>query len=88
MGLPDCQAQGVTREDALSNVQKALSARLESAEVVTIPLESSSLPKLARLFKDDPQWEEFQAAIASYGQEVDAELEAEYLQSDQASSVG
>ncbi|MCY7323205.1 MAG: type II toxin-antitoxin system HicB family antitoxin [Phormidesmis sp. CAN_BIN36] len=87
LGLPDCQAQGATREDALSNVQKLLSARLESAEVVTIPLDSLSLPKLAGLFKDDPQWDEFQAAMASYRQEVDAELEAEYLQSDQASSV-
>ena len=47
LGLPDCQAQGATREDALSNVRKALNTRLESAEVVMIPLDSSSVPKLA-----------------------------------------
>lgn len=75
LGLPDCQAQGATREDALSNVRKALNTRLESAEVVMIPLDSSSVPKLAGLFKDDPQWDEFQAAMASYRQEVDAELD-------------
>ncbi|WP_302883463.1 hypothetical protein [Kovacikia minuta] len=38
---------------------------------------------MAGLFQDDPQWDDFQAAIASYRREVDAELDAEYRQLDQ-----
>jgi predicted RNase H-like HicB family nuclease len=82
LGLSGCRAQGATREDALANVQTALRSRLESAEIVSIQLESPALSKLAGIFKDDPQWDEFQAAMDSYRQQLDAELEAEYLQLD------
>jgi hypothetical protein len=34
---------------------------------------------LASIFEDDPQWDEFQAAMNSYRQQLDAELEAERL---------
>ncbi len=86
LGLPDCQAQGATREDALTNVQDELKARLESAEIVTIALDPPTLPKFAGIFKDDPQWDEFQAAIAADRKTTDAELEAEYLLLDQGGS--
>jgi hypothetical protein len=39
---------------------------------------------LAGIFQDDPQWDESQTAIATYRQEEDAKLEAEYEQMDQA----
>lgn len=84
LGLPDCQASGTTREEALVNVQAALRDRLQSAEIITIPHHSSALPDLAGIFKDDPQWDEFQAAMESYRQIADAELAAEY---DQLNSV-
>lgn len=87
LGLPDCQAQGATREDALANVQTALKSRLESAEIVTVPLEPPTLSQLTGIFKDDPQWDEFQDAMASYRQRIDAELEAEYLQLDRGNSA-
>jgi predicted RNase H-like HicB family nuclease len=80
LGLPGCQAEGATREAALAKVQMVLQERLVTAEIVTIPLSSQALPKLAGIFKDDPQWDDFQAAVASYRQEMDAELEAEYRQ--------
>jgi predicted RNase H-like HicB family nuclease len=83
LGLPDCQARGATREDALSNVQDELKARLKSAEIVKISLDSPTRSKLAGIFKDDPQWDEFQAAIAANRKIADAELEAEYLRLDQ-----
>jgi predicted RNase H-like HicB family nuclease len=75
LGLPDCQAIGHTREEALANIQSALNDRLQSAEIITIPHHSSAL---TGLFKDDPQWDEFQAAIVQYRQTTDAELAAEY----------
>jgi predicted RNase H-like HicB family nuclease len=87
LGLPDCQAQGETREVAIANVQQALRSRLESAEIITVPLDSMPMSRLAGIFKNDPQWDEFQAEIAAYRQEVDAELEAEYQQMDQGSSA-
>jgi predicted RNase H-like HicB family nuclease len=82
LGLPDCQAQGATREDALANVQTVLRSRLASAEIVTVPFESTALTQLTGIFKDDPQWDEFQAAMASYRKQQDEELEAEYLQTE------
>jgi predicted RNase H-like HicB family nuclease len=87
LGLPDCQAQGITREAALANVQKMLADRLESAEIITLPLNSVAPPKLAGIFKDDPQWDEFQAAMATYRQGIDAELAAEYAQLDKSDRI-
>ncbi|MBD1854106.1 MULTISPECIES: type II toxin-antitoxin system HicB family antitoxin [Leptolyngbya] len=84
LGLPDCHAEGVTREDALAKIQEVLRVRLASAEIVTLPLSSPALTKLTGIFKDDPQWDEFQAAMASYRQEMDSELEAEYRQLDKS----
>ncbi len=40
----------------------------------------------AGMFADDPQWDDFTAAIAIYREELDAELEAEYQESDIAES--
>ena len=39
---------------------------------------------MAGSFKDDLSWDEFQAVIEGYRQELDAELEAEYRQMDEA----
>ncbi|MCU0567345.1 MAG: hypothetical protein MUF49_12190 [Oculatellaceae cyanobacterium Prado106] len=87
LGLSDCQAHGQTREDALTKLQAALQERLKSAKIITLPLHSQSASQFAGIFNDDPQWDEFQAEIASYRKEADAELAAEYLQSDQGSSA-
>ncbi|MCU0552405.1 MAG: hypothetical protein MUC48_23995 [Leptolyngbya sp. Prado105] len=78
LGLSDCQALGATREEAIANVQVALNDRLQSAEIITIPHPTSPLSTLTGIFKDDPQWDEFQAAMAAYRQELDAELAAKY----------
>lgn len=50
-----------------------------SVEIVSIQLEPSGQSQLASIFKNDPQWDEFQAAMNSYRQQLDAELEAEHL---------
>jgi predicted RNase H-like HicB family nuclease len=75
LGLPNCHAEGATREAALANVQRLLAKRLARAELVSIdfPTENSELP-MAGIFEHDPQWDEFQAAIADYRHELDAEL--------------
>ena len=40
--------------------------------------------QMAGSFKDDLSWDEFQAVIEGYRQELDAELAAEYRQMDEA----
>ena len=40
--------------------------------------------QMAGIFKDDLSWDEFQAVVAGYRQELDAELAAESRQMDEA----
>jgi predicted RNase H-like HicB family nuclease len=85
LGLPECYGQGATREAALANAKQLLAERLSAAEIVAIDLPPKlTAQQMAGNFKDDPSWDEFQAAIAEYRQELDAELEAEYRQMDEA----
>jgi predicted RNase H-like HicB family nuclease len=84
LGLPECHAQGATRDDALTNAKAVLTDRLATAELVSIELPPpSAARKMAGNFKDDPQWDEFQAAIIADRQVLDAELAEEYRQIDQ-----
>jgi predicted RNase H-like HicB family nuclease len=85
LGMPECYGQGATREAALANAKQLLAERLSVAEIVAIELPPKSTARqMAGNFKDDPQWDEFQGAIAEYRRELDAELEAEYRQTDEA----
>jgi predicted RNase H-like HicB family nuclease len=85
LGLPDCHAHGITREDALTNAKQALTHRLSTAELISVEIPTiSTAQQLAGRFIDDPQWDEFQAAIGDYRQSLDAELEEEYRQMDEA----
>jgi predicted RNase H-like HicB family nuclease len=78
LGLPECYAQGATRDAALTNAKAVLTERLATAELVSIDLSPpSSARRIAGNFKDDPQWDEFQAAIAADRQLLDAELAKE-----------
>lgn len=83
LGLPGCQAEGVTKAEALDKVRRLLATRLQSAEIISVEVNSPHpLLNLSGIFQDDPQWDEFQAAMAAYRQEEDAKLEAEYRQMD------
>ena len=42
-GLPNCQAVGATREEALKNVRQLLTAHLEKAEIVSLEIELNKL---------------------------------------------
>jgi predicted RNase H-like HicB family nuclease len=85
LGLPDCHAHGITREDALTNAKQALTDRLSTAELVSIAIPTvSTAQQMAGRFIDDPHWDEFQAAIGDYRQTLDAELAEEYRQMDKA----
>lgn len=77
LGLPNCRAKGATREIALENVRELLTTRLSQSEVVTLKIDSPQ-PKhpwkqFAGMFQNDPQFEEMQADIQVYRQEIDRE---------------
>ncbi len=38
LGLPDCFAQGATREEALTRLRQLFTARLENAELVSLEI--------------------------------------------------
>jgi predicted RNase H-like HicB family nuclease len=85
LGLPDCHAHGSTREDAITKAKQALTDRLSTAELISVEIPNhSTAQKIAGCFIDDPQWDEFQAAIVDYRQSLDSELAEEYRQMDEA----
>ena len=58
LGLPDCQAEGITREVALANLRTLLLERLQGAEIVTLDIyDEHPLVKRSGMFKDDPQFD-------------------------------
>jgi uncharacterized protein (DUF433 family) len=64
-------------------------AFLEAAEAAIVAIDSqSAAQQMAGNFKDDPEWDDFQATIATYREELDAELAEEYRQMDEAELFG
>jgi predicted RNase H-like HicB family nuclease len=87
--LPNCQAEAPTREQALEALKQRIETRLEKAEILSVEIQPTSIPenpwmKFAGIFKDDPQFDEFQQCIQDYRQEIDAHTDEAYLE---ASSV-
>jgi predicted RNase H-like HicB family nuclease len=77
LGLPNCRAKGATREIALQNVRELLTTRLSQSEIVTLTIDSPQAEhpwmQFAGMFQNDPQFEEMQADIQVYRQEIDRE---------------
>lgn len=86
IGLPDCQAIGATKEEALTSLYQRLNERLAKAEIVSIKIEPPKAEhpwmKFAGMYKDDPQFDEMLAYIEADRHELDAEMEAYYRQLD------
>lgn len=85
-GLPDCQAFGTTREEALANVRQLLTARLAKAEIVSLEIDNPHFEhpwmKFAGMFKDDPDFDEVLSFIEADRRKLDAEMEEYYRQLD------
>ena len=80
LGIPDCVAEGRTKEEAIANAKAALAERLTQSEVVTVEvevpgIERSGNPWLNNFgrFKDDPTFDDFLAEMEAYRREVDAD---------------
>jgi predicted RNase H-like HicB family nuclease len=83
VGIPNCMVEGDTKEEALLKVKHALEKQLENGELITIDIDSGRSTqeidpwlKHMGIFADDPTFDDFQAEMAAYRQQVDA-LEAE-----------
>jgi len=86
LGLPDCKAQGNTREEAITNITSILGDRLEKAELIYLeikpPKPEHPWMKFAGMFKDDPQFDDMLEDIQALRRERDAEMEEYYRKLD------
>jgi predicted RNase H-like HicB family nuclease len=78
LGIPDCTAEGNTKEEAIANARTVLEHQLTQGELVTIDLETVVTQddpwlKHMGLFADDPTFDDFTAEMAAYRQEIDTE---------------
>ncbi len=73
--------EGTTRDEAIARLRAEIDKRMaEGATVVSLDItsvEENPWIKGAGMFRDDPQFDEWQAAIAEYRRKVDAEDETE-----------
>lgn len=85
LGLPECKARGVSRQEALDNVRKVLFEHLQGSEIVEIDIDfEHPLVKRAGIFQDDPQFNDMLAFIEADRRELNAKLEAEETESNPA----
>jgi hypothetical protein len=79
--------EGSSREDALSKLDQQVKAQLADGEIayLNLPLAPPKNPwlEIAGKYQDDPNWEEYQAAIASERQAAN-EIEGIWLEGDGA----
>jgi predicted RNase H-like HicB family nuclease len=80
VGIPNCMVEGDTREEAIALVKDVLEQQLENGEMITIDIDSERLKqkidpwiKHIGIFADDPTFDDFQAEIAAYRQQIDAQ---------------
>ncbi|MGI8503474.1 MAG: type II toxin-antitoxin system HicB family antitoxin [Hassallia sp.] len=91
IGLPDCQAIGATKEEALTSLYERLTERLAKAEIVSIKIEPPKAEhpwmKFAGMYKDNPLFDEVQAYIEADRRKLDAEMDEYYQQLDAEEKV-
>lgn len=80
VGMPNCIAEGATREEAVAKAKATLEAQLARGDFVTIDVENvvpkvETDPWIKNLgkFVDDPTYEDFLEEVAAYRRNVDAQ---------------
>lgn len=83
LGLPDCKADGNTREEALTKISSILGDRLEKTELIYLeikpPKPEHPWMKFAGMFKDDPQFDDMLEDIQALRRERDAEAKHPWM---------
>jgi predicted RNase H-like HicB family nuclease len=85
IGVPDCMAEAETEEEAITKAEEALKQWLSQGKIVTVEIDTgvsgqgeNPWLKICGSAKDDPTWDDFQAHIAEYRRQLDAEEAARY----------
>jgi hypothetical protein len=78
----EVSAQGTTRDEALARLREAIEQRMKGGAVL-VPLEVATAAEYpnpwvqgAGMFRDDPLFDQWQAAIAEYRREVEEDPDA------------
>ena len=70
------ESEGASREEALQRLQELASARLAAGELVQVAVPNGDLGhpwmKFAGVWKDHPEFDQFQQNVADYRQSLDA----------------
>ncbi|MCT7966729.1 type II toxin-antitoxin system HicB family antitoxin [Laspinema sp. D1] len=87
LGWSDCQGSGVTKEEAIANLNQAINTRLETTEIASLKIVNSNAQhpwmKFAGMHEENPLFEEVLAFIESDRQQLDIEMEDYYQQLDE-----
>ena len=81
--MPDIIASGGTEQEALEKLRAAIADMQVRSRVVEVdlplPAEVADNPwlRFAGIWADDPDWDEFQKAVAEYRAEIDAKFAPE-----------
>jgi hypothetical protein len=74
LGWPDCVAVGITKEEAVANVQTVIADRLARGEIVRVQvgeaISDDPWERLIGQFVDDPQWDEFEEELRRLREEA------------------
>ncbi len=86
LGFPNCQVEGNSQEEAITNVRQLLSNRLAKANIISLEIESPNHKhpwmQFAGIYANNPLFEEVLADIAVHRQETDIEREGYNYQAD------
>lgn len=74
LGLPECEIEAPTREEAIEKVVAEAETLLANSEIVQIELNGTPKPKsFAGMWADDKTFDAFIAAMKAYREEVNAD---------------
>ena len=76
VGIADCVVEAPTPDEALRKAKVALEERLHNSRLFTIEVETAPPNPWRELYgslRDDPTFDDWQAEIADYRRQVDAE---------------
>jgi hypothetical protein len=69
-GMPDCQAEGTTRDNAVEALRKSVRQHMDQGQLVFIELEPKGVHALAGILKDDPWVDEILEETYQYRDEL------------------
>jgi hypothetical protein len=87
LGGSDCQGSGVTKKEAIANLNQAINTRLETTEIASLqivnPHAEHPWMKFAGMHEENPLFDEVLASIETDRQQLDMDMEGYYQQLDE-----